>query len=591
MRNMPSKELAGIGLSAGVAIGTAYRVEPKGPAFYRLHIPAADVPAELLRLRKALGRSKEQLSRIKRRFVEQIGQEHANVIDAHLLILEDRQFVDRVEEKIRNLQESPERAVREVAEDWLAVYRSLQDPFFRERGSDLDEVADRVIANLTELDVRREEALPEDLILVATEISLSNLSDYPLAKVKGLLSTRGSRTSHVTIISRFYQIPVVSGIDGLEQLIRTGDAVILDGTEGVAYLHPSPSEKHDFEVRRETERRQTLVLKGDTSPCVTSDGRGMSVYANTEMDSEVPTALRLGAEGIGLFRSEFIHLMSKEDAADEEEQFLIYKNLAETTGDRPALVRTLDMGGGRQGSGSPISGDDFLGLRGIRLSLKHPDVFKIQVRAILRARSYGNLKILLPMVSSVDELIEGKELIREVEAELSVGASNSEEPVEVGIMIEVPSALLTLEDLCVHTDLLAVGTNDLIQYTLAADRSSEEMSYLFNPLHPAILKSLERIARVAGTQGRTTLVCGEIASHPLYAYLLIGMGFQHLSMNPFSIPELKKAVRNISYLEARQTVDRLLKLSTIKEVEAFVDVRMKHLQPLVPGPTATLLQG
>ncbi len=591
MRDTPSKELAGIGLSAGVAIGTAYRVEQKGPAFYRLHIPVADVPAELLRLKEALESSKQQLIRIKRRFVEQIGQEHANVIDAHLLILEDRQFVDRVEEKIRSLQESPERAVREVAEDWLAVYRSLHDPFFRERGSDLDEVADRVLANLAVLDARPEEDLPEDLILVATEISLSNLSDYPLGKVKGLLSTRGGHTSHVTIISRFYQIPVVSGIEGLEQLIRTGDSVILDGTEGVAYVHPSPSEKRDFEVRREEERRQTLILKGDTFPCVTSDGQGISVYANTEMDSEVPTALRLGAEGIGLFRSEFIHLMSKERVASEEEQFQIYKNLAETTGERPALVRTLDMGRECDRSGSPITGDDFLGLRGIRLSLKHPDIFKTQVRAILRARTHGHLKIVLPMVSSVDELIDGKELIREVEAELAAGASTQEEPVEVGIMIEVPSALITLEDLCVHADLLAVGSNDLIQYTLAADRSSEEMSYLFNPLHPAVLKSLERIARVAEASRRTTFVCGEIAAQPLYAYLLIGMGFQHLSMNPFSIPVLKKAIRNVSYEEARDTVDQLLELTTIKDVEAFVDRRLKHLQPLVQSASATLLQG
>ncbi len=591
MRDTPSKELAGIGLSAGVAIGTAYRVEQKGPAFYRLHIPVADVPAELLRLKEALESSKQQLIRIKRRFVEQIGQEHANVIDAHLLILEDRQFVDRVEEKIRSLQESPERAVREVAEDWLAVYRSLHDPFFRERGSDLDEVADRVLANLAVLDARPEEDLPEDLILVATEISLSNLSDYPLDKVKGLLSTRGGHTSHVTIISRFYQIPVVSGIEGLEQLIRTGDSVILDGTEGVAYVHPSPSEKRDFEVRREEERRQTLILKGDTFPCVTSDGQGISVYANTEMDSEVPTALRLGAEGIGLFRSEFIHLMSKERVASEEEQFQIYKNLAETTGERPALVRTLDMGRECDRSGSPITGDDFLGLRGIRLSLKHPDIFKTQVRAILRARTHGHLKIVLPMVSSVDELIDGKELIREVEAELAAGASTQEEPVEVGIMIEVPSALITLEDLCVHADLLAVGSNDLIQYTLAADRSSEEMSYLFNPLHPAVLKSLERIARVAEASRRTTFVCGEIAAQPLYAYLLIGMGFQHLSMNPFSIPVLKKAIRNVSYEEARDTVDQLLELTTIKDVEAFVDRRLKHLQPLVQSASATLLQG
>ena len=591
MRKTSSKKLVGAGLSAGIAIGTAYRVERKGPAFYRLHVPLPEVANELLRLRKALTRSKEQLSRIKRRFAEQIGQEHANVIDAHLLILEDRQFVERVEEKIRDSQESPERAVREVAEDWLAVYRSLQDPFFRERGSDLDEVADRVIANLAELDISRETDLPEDLILVAPEISLSNLSDYPIGKVRGLLSTRGGRTSHVTIISRLYQIPVVSGIEELEQEIRTGDSIVLDGTEGVALVDPSPSERREFEVRQETQRRQTLVVKGDTDPCETSDGLEVSVYANTEMDSEVSTALSLGAEGIGLFRSEFIHLMSKERVADEEEQFLIYKNLAEVTGEQPALVRTLDMGRERDQSGAQVPGDDFLGLRGIRLSLKRPDIFKVQVRAILRARAYGNLKIVLPMISSVDELIEGKKLIREVEGELISQDLVPEEPVEVGIMIEVPSALLTLEDLCSHVDLLAVGTNDLIQYTLAADRSSEEMSYLFNPLHPAILKSLERIARVADTYQRRTFVCGEIAAHPLYVYLLIGMGFRHLSMNPFSIPVIKKAIRNLRYEEANDAVNQLLGLSTIKEVETFVDGRLEHLRQLGQGSAAMISQG
>ena len=576
------KRFSGVGISPGVAIGTAYKVELPAVAFYGIQITAGEVSKELERLAKALDAARQQLEQIKEKFEAEVGKEHSYIIDAHLLILEDRQFLESIEERIREDLYSPERAVRETAGSWLRVYRSLEDPFFQERGSDLEEVAGRIVANLTELNPQPQADLPDDLILIAPEISLSVLAEYQLERVKSLVLSRGGRTSHIAIIARSYQIPVVSGIERVQERVRTGDTLIVDGTEGTVQVDPSQREIRRYEVRIKEEKKRRETLAADQAPCVTLDQRRIFLYSNTEVGSEVPLALRLGAEGIGLFRSEYVYMKSKEGPIGQEEQFAIYKNLAETVRERPTFIRTLDLGDGKHPYFAALAGENeaVLGLRGIRLSLAYPEIFRNQVRAILRASCYGNLKIVLPMVSSVDEVIESKKLVREEQEELESEGIVFHRPIELGIMLEVPAALFVLEAILEQVDFLAVGTNDLIQYTLAAGRSNERIAYLFNPLHPTILNSLNQIAQVSAAKQCTALVCGEIASQSLYAYLLVGMGFQHLSMNSFAIPDIKKMIREISYREARETVLDLLPLRSFREIERFVEERLKDLENL-----------
>lgn len=574
--------LRGMGLSTGIGMGTAYRVEPLIPAFYRIQIGPEEVEPELERFRRALEKSRDQLIRVKEKFEAEVGKEHSYIIDAHLFMLEDRPFLDGIEKRIREALHGPERAVLEEAERWLAIYRSLEDPFFQERGSDFQEVVDRLVANLAELDTAHPETSPEDVILVAPEITLAVLANYQLDRLRGIVLARGGRTSHAAIVARSCRIPVVSGVERVEELIRTGDSLIVDGGEGLVCVNPAPEQLRHYALRMEREKERALKQRESWMPSRTRDGRPIRLYANTEVGGEVPAALRLGAEGIGLFRTEYLYMKSREGPAGEEEQFEIYRDLAESLGERPAVIRTLDIGEERHPYFARLVGESEtgLGLRGIRLSLEYPEIFLSQVRAILRARAWGDLRILLPMVSSLDEVLAARRLIEEARAGLEARGEDAGGPPQVGIVLEVPAAIFCLEALARQADFLAVGTNDLIQYTLAADRSSERTATLFNPLHPAILSSLQRVSQIAAREEKITFVCGEIAAQPVYASLLIGLGFQHLSMNPFAIPDIKNVVEEISWAEAREAVERLLQLSTVAEIQGFVDQIFGHWEAL-----------
>ncbi|HLV02539.1 MAG TPA: phosphoenolpyruvate--protein phosphotransferase [Acidobacteriota bacterium] len=563
----PTK-LVGLGLSPGIAVGTAYRVESQSPVLYRIRISPEDVDRELNRFHQALEKSRVQLQRVKDKFEAEVGKEHSYIIDAQLLMLEDRQFLGEIEQRIKKELDSPEKALRRVSEEWLSVYDALDDPFFRERGSDFGEVVERVTANLMELDNAKAPPLPEDLILIASEIGLSTLANYPLEQVKGLILTKAGKTSHVTIIARSYQIPLVSGIEDLRSWIRTGDQVVIDGSSGIVRLGLSSSGLTRYQNQVREERRRAAILRGDCKPCLTSDQRRVYLFGNTEVGSEVKGALVLGAEGIGLFRSEYLYMKQRTAPLEEEEHFRVYKSLAETVGDRPAVIRTLDVTRSKDESVHAGEEKSTLGLRGIRFGLQHPDMFRSQVRAIIRARQFGNLRIVLPMVTSVDELLEARSLIREVEREMVTSAT----PIPVGVLVEVPAAVLTARSLARHADFLEVGTNDLIQYTLAASRVQEEVSYLYNPLHPAVLASLKQIQEAAAEADREVIVCGEMAAHPVHAMILIGMGFDRLSMNPFAIREVKKQLRSKSYQDLKTIVQELSRIETLSGIEEFMRV-------------------
>ncbi len=451
------QKLTGFGLSGGTAVGTAYRIESQQPAFFRIRINSDEVDQELKRFKKAVKNVRKQYLWDKKRFESAVGREHSYIFDVHILMLEDKKLLEDVEKRISTLLDSPEKALRFVADRLTKAYHSLEDPFFRERGTDFEEVVERIQTNLLQLDRVQDRIPDEDLILVGNRIGLSVLARFSLDRIKGLVVTRAGNTSHVSIIARSYRIPVVSGIENLRDLIQTGDVLKVDGDEGVVEIC-------------EADARPPKALKPETrelpinhiGPCILQDDRQIFLYGNTEFSSEVAPTLRFGAEGIGLFRSEFLYMKHGSFVLDEDKHYAVYRELAESLGDRTAAVRTLDIAEETGASIRQEAGEEgaVLGLRGIRFSLKNPDMFKAQIRAILRASKHGNLRIVLPMVSSVDEILAAREMINQIYSSLG---DSGPCPVPVGALIEVPSAVLTLESIAGVSDFLAVGTNDLIE--------------------------------------------------------------------------------------------------------------------------------
>ena len=565
--------LSGVGLSPGMGLGTAYLVQPRTPGLFPTHIGPEEVSSELERLDTALEQSRQQLDQIRRRFERELGKEHAYIIDAHLLILKDPALLDQIRTGVREDLQSPELAVQECSKNWQAVYRALSDPFFQERGSDVQEVLDRVLANLSSLGSQEMGNLPREIVLIVPQISLLLLAEYPLDQVRGLIVEHAGVASHPVIIARSCRIPVVSGIGESAGMIRTGDPVIVDGDSGEVTIRPSAAKVLEYQRRVERDERQRREDAEDDSPCVTSDGQRIRLYTNAELEEEVSLGIEAGAEGIGLFRSEYLFMKIKEGSPSEEDQLTLYRNLLKRSRGKPVTIRTLDLGGERHPYFSTLLGDSgsVLGLRGIRFSLKHPDIFREQIRAILRAGVEGDLRIVLPMVSDVSEVLRSREQIEAAREELRREGYSCDRQTKIGIMVEVPAAVVLLSRLCEHVDFLAVGTNDLTQYLLATGREDDQVADLFDPLHPAVLHSLDQVARVAHEAKCPAVVCGEIASHPLYGFLLVGMGFRQLSMNSVNIGRVKRRMREISSREAAACLQEVLSFATLEEVRTFLE--------------------
>jgi len=569
-RQNHTRQLEGKGLAPGVGCGVAYRVETTQPSFYRLRISEAEIDSERSRFEEAVRRARQQYLRDKQKLEQVLGTDHSYIIEAHLLMLDDQDLIGQVERRITERLDTAENAVCHVGEKLLSAYESLEDEFFKDRGFDFQEVIDRILANLLKLVSERESQPSEDVILVGSEIGLSTLARFPLGRVQGLVSGRSGVNSHLAIIARSLQIPLVTGVDDLRDRIRTGDYLCVDGTRGVVEIGSSREFLQETRLRV-IERIEPSVQSVDPEPCQTLDGERVRLLANTEFGDEVDPALRFGAEGIGLFRTEFLFMSGAQEGDDEEKQFKWYQKLALTISPLTADVRTLDVA--RRYDSRFTAGDEagVLGLRGIRYSLSDRGRFQEQVRAVVRARKQGDLRIVLPMVSSVDELIQARALIDE--AERHVGAANGG-PIPVGVLIETPAAVWTLEAIAPLCDFLAVGTNDLIQYTLAAGRLNDEVADLYNPMHPAVLKSLQRIHQVATELGRDVAVCGEMAANPLYAGVLVGLGYRKLSMTSFAIPRVKAVLRGTSAAVLSELCRELLVQRTLAEVATFVENRL-----------------
>lgn len=578
--------LKGIGVSPGIAIGEVHLTERVIFTQRKETISPDRVEFELQRLIKAIERTKSQLSRVKDQIRKKVGDEHSFILEAHLLMLEDKSMRANLERIIKEEECRSEWALSRVHAKYKRLFESISDEYFRQRESDITDVLTKIYRNLEAPRRKRRMEDEGERIIVAHDLLPSEAAmRLSRGNVLAVAIDMGGQTSHTAILARSLNIPAVVALRNISQRVRNGDYIIVDGTDGEVIVNPPQAIRKEFFSKKEKyddyrkELKKTAKLKSETL-----DEFRFYPLANIELPEEVKPALSLGAEGIGLFRSEFIYLQST-SLPSEEDHYSIYSQLAKTAAPRPVYIRTVDIGGEKNLPQLKIEKEPnpALGLRAIRLSLRDIDLFKIQLRAILRASAHGNLKILIPMVTEIEEVEEIKILLREVKNELKRKRIRFDPDIPLGVMIEVPAAAAMIDLLVNEVDYFSIGTNDLIQYYLAVDRSNEFVSYLYKPLHPSILRLVRSIIETAQKAGKEVAVCGEMAADPVAALVLLGFGLQKFSMNPIFIPKIKKALRSVEHKTVKRVVREAMNLKTAQEIEEYVIERI-----LVRHPNAFL---
>jgi phosphotransferase system enzyme I (PtsI) len=545
---VPEVEIRGLGISPGIAIGTTLRIDERGRKARMLHIDSAHVQKELRRLRRGINVARKQLNELKARMEREMGREHAYILDAHILMLQDKALLKNIETTIAEQLVNAEWAIKIELERFLAAYASISDGYLRQRGSDIEDVAHRLIDALSGKRDTSAHNLRSGSIIVAEEIPPSILAELDMEHVLGIATYAGGWASHTAIIARSLRIPAVVGVDRLGEHLLSGRQAILDGTDGRIILDPSEETLSHYRALHERRRRNFYALiEQSRGPAVTANGQEITLRANVELLSELQAVQRFGAHGIGLFRSEFIFTNMLPQARTEQGQFEIYSQLAEASGKPGVSVRTFDLNEEKLTLRGEAEANPALGLRGVRLAFKVEEMFRTQIRAILRASRQRNIRITLPLISCLSELRQARKIIDEIAAELLATGADIDPKIPVGVMIEVPAAVLTIDQIVNEVDYLSLGTNDLVQYLLAVDRSNKQVGYLYQPLHPAVLRALAHVAEVATSADRTLEVCGEMAANPVYAAALLGLGITRLSMTPAAVPLIKDAIKDYRY--------------------------------------------
>jgi phosphotransferase system enzyme I (PtsI) len=560
--------IKGIGASPGLAIGKAMIYGRKRPRIFRRSLSSSEVSGELLRWKDALDKAMDETKRFRSKVESEAGESFAEIFSAHLLMLSDPLLASEVERKIEEEKINAEYALIEVTQKLKSGFQSMEDPYLRLRAMDIQDLEDRLLAHLVGF-----YAFPpspvEPTILVAHELRPSEVVQLDRKKIIGLALESGSRTSHSIILARSMNVPAVVGLSDVSKRIGVEELMILDGNQGELILEPSPDLIAEYEKRREREKLSLLELQSFRAlPTVTRDGKKIRLLGNVTRIEEAVSVLEASAEGIGLFRSEFLFL-GRRTLPQEEEQFEAYRGIAQIMGDRPTVIRTFDVGGDNPLFSIPQRREEnpFLGTRSLRLSLEHPDIFRTQLRAILRAAVWGNLKIILPLVATVSDLEEALGLLREAEQELRLKGLPFKEDIEVGVMLEVPSAALTLDLLMPDVDFFSVGTNDLFQYALAIDRTNERLASRYGALDPAILRLIKGVVELARSAGKPLSVCGEMAGEILALPLLVGLGVEELSMSVSALLPAKRLLRQISTADAGELARVCLLERTARGIE------------------------
>jgi phosphotransferase system enzyme I (PtsI) len=573
--------IKGIGVTAQIIMGKAYLVDRGKIEAPARVLPENQVPWEVERFRDAVEESKKQLRSAKEKLLHEDAVGPTYILDAHLLLLEDKNVVNSTLETIEQSWINSEWALKINLDRLRKIFDSIDDDYLKSRKTDLDYIEQRILRNLTGRGTESLSQIKEEVIVVAHDLSPADTAQMAKDKVTAFVTDMGGKTSHTAIMARSLEIPAVVGSEIATHSINTGDTLIVDGITGVVVVNPTPEIIQEYMDRNRTRQRieRELFLFRDL-PAETLDGFRVNILANIELVEEIPSVLDHGAEGIGLYRTEYLYLNRKELPA-EEEHFQAYQTVVKAIAPHPAVIRTLDIGGDKFISHLDLAEEmnPAMGLRAIRFSLKEPEIFKVQLRAMLRASVFGKMKILLPMISGVSEIREVKKILNEVRLSLTAERIPYDPKIEIGIMMEVPSAATISDILAKEVDFFSIGTNDLIQYTLAIDRVNEYVTHLYEPLHPAILRLVRQMVKSAHEAGIRVAMCGEMAGDPLYVPVLLGLELDDLSMNVLSIFRVKKILRAYTLRECKELVETCLGLSTPEEIEEVVRASLHRKFP------------
>ncbi len=564
--------IKGIAASPGIAMGKAFLLDDEDIPVERIRLPPELLRPETRRFKAALKSTLKDLDQTESKILRVLGKQHARLIDAHRLILDDPLITQDVPQRILKEGVNAEYALSQALAEISSQFEKMKDEFFRERRHDLNDVGKRLLTHLTRKPRRDVSMIDEPSIVLARNLLPSETLALPKAKVLGFATDLGGKSSHTAILAQSLNIPAVVGLSDVSRRVRTGDQIILDGAEGLLIIHPGSETLLKYtQARAKFLEEETALVALKDLPAVTQDGRRLRLEANLDSPDDLKGVASLRPDGIGLFRTESLYLNVPNPPA-EDKQALIYSSIVKSLSPKPVTIRTADLGADRLVRWGleppPNEPNPFLGLRGIRLSLKHFDLFKTQMRAILRASSVGPLRIMIPMISSPNEMSMARQVFLKARAELEAEGLTREKTsaVELGMMVEVPSAALLIESFLPLVDFLSVGTNDLIQYTLAVDRINESVSHLYDPFHPAVLQLLARVISAAHAQKKPVGICGEMTADPQAIPYLIGLGFDSLSVPARMFLRVKKTVRAIRHDNAKRLVEAALKCSSPEEV-------------------------
>jgi phosphotransferase system enzyme I (PtsI) len=577
------KKITGIPTSPGIFVGRAFLfLESESPDIPRFSIPKRHAGEELKRLDKAINDAMAELSLIHQRAIREMSKEQADIFAAHIMMLDDPDFQNQLKTRFNETHLNMEWIVWDIAREMMQKMQASPDPFFRERSTDINDISRRLLNQL--LGVRQVSLadLDRDVIVVAHDILPSTLLTMNRSRVKAVLTNEGGRTSHMAILARAFGIPAVLGLATATKEINDGDTLMVNGGTGEVFVNPSKRELEGFKAESAKYNKQLAEsMSGKNLPAETRDGARIILNANIEIPEEAEKVLNYGAEGIGLYRSEFLFLAAGQ-TAEEEHQYQAYTRVLKALGGKPVTIRTVDIGGDKilPDFRAADEKNPLLGWRAIRFSLALPDLFKTQLRAILRSSVNGNVKILFPLISGIEELEQARGFLEEAKAECRAKGQPYAEHIEVGVMIEVPSAAVTADILAKQSDFFSIGTNDLVQYTLAVDRGNERVNYLARSSHPAILRLLKNIIDLAHQAGIKAAMCGEMAGDPRATALLLGLGLDEFSMTAQAIPQIKRIVRELSREDCRKLAEEALRGSSWKQNDALVASWMAEYCPL-----------
>lgn len=584
----------GIPASPGIVFGTVLLLQENSVELISAkdvkNISLSQVPKETARFRKAVEQTLAEIKDLRDRLQASLEAHEANVFDAHYLIVGDRKLNEEIQSVIEKKLIPAESAYSQVIQKYIATISALSDPYLKERANDIKDVASRLLAHLLGTDRNHLDKLPGSRIIVSHDLTPSETAMLDREHVLGIATESGSKTSHSALLAHSLHIPAIVGLNHFVECLEDGDKLILDGFLGIALLNPQPATIELYKQKEKNQERLFAELMQETQlQSETTDGYRIQLAANVESPNGLEDIKRFGAAGIGLFRTEYLY-MNRQELPDEAEQFEVYKKIAQAAAGQPVIIRTLDLGGDKlaKAIGTIKEQNPFLGLRAIRLCLARPELFKTQLRAILRAGCYGNIKMMFPMISSAMELDRALAIVEEVKSDLQNSNMRFNGGMDIGIMIEIPSAALMADILAKKVDFFSIGTNDLVQYTLALDRNNEHVANLYEPTNPAVLRLIANTASAAEKGGIWTGVCGEMASDLRYIPILIGLGVEELSMTPIAIGHARRLIRKISMADAERIAARALQAPNAKEALRY---STEFLEQNMPEILAAVREG